>query len=53
MYTLEGVSSVASLITAYDESQINQDSHFLSVLCSSFRRLSFRFLLVTHTEPQV
>ena len=29
MYTLEGVSSVANFITAYEESQYNRDSHFL------------------------
>ena len=29
MYTVEGVSSVANLITAYEESQQNRDSHFL------------------------
>ena len=29
MYTLEGVSSNANFITAYEESQLNQDSHFL------------------------
>ena len=29
MYTIEGVSSVANFITAYEESQKNQDSHFL------------------------
>ena len=29
MYTLEGVSSVANFITAYEESQLNRDSHFL------------------------
>ena len=28
MYTLEGVSSVANFITAYEESQSNRDSHF-------------------------
>ena len=33
MYTLEGVSSVANFITAYEESQ-NRDSHFL--ICSVF-----------------
>ena len=33
-YTLEGVSSVANFITAYEESQYNQDSHFL--ICSVF-----------------
>ena len=34
MYTLEGVSSVANFITAYEESQENRDSHFL--ICSVF-----------------
>ena len=34
MYTLEGVSSVANFITAYEESQKNRDSHFL--ICSVF-----------------
>ena len=34
MYTLEGVSSVANFITAYEESQWNRDSHFL--ICSVF-----------------
>ena len=34
MYTLEGVSSVAIFITAYEESQYNRDSHFL--ICSVF-----------------
>ena len=29
MYTLEGVSSVANFITAYEVSQLNRDSHFL------------------------
>ena len=29
MYTLEGVSSVANFITAYEESQSNRDSRFL------------------------
>ena len=29
MYMLEGVSSVANFITAYVESQLNRDSHFL------------------------
>ena len=29
MYTLEGVSSVANSITAYEESQLNRDSHCL------------------------
>ena len=34
MYTLEGVSSVANFITAYEESQWSRDSHFL--ICSVF-----------------
>ena len=29
MFTLEGVSSVANFITAYEESQLSQDSCFL------------------------
>ena len=28
MYALEGVSSVANFIPAYEESQSNRDSHF-------------------------
>ena len=34
MYTLEGVSSVANFITAYEESQITETPIFLSVVCS-------------------
>ena len=34
MYTLEGVSSAANFITAYEESQQNRDSHLL--ICSVF-----------------
>ena len=34
MYTLEGVNSVANFITAYEESQLNRDSHFL--ICGVF-----------------
>ena len=30
MYTLEGVSKVANFINAYEESQWNRDSHFLT-----------------------
>ena len=29
MYTLEGVSSIAKFISAYEEFQLNRDSHFL------------------------
>ena len=38
MYTLEGVSSVANFTTAYEEIQLNRDSHFL-IIC--FQRQSF------------
>ena len=34
MYTLQGVSGVANFITAYEESQLNRDSHFL--ICNVF-----------------
>ena len=34
MNTLEGVISVANFITAYEESQLNRDSHFL--ICGVF-----------------
>ena len=44
MYTLEAVSSFANFITAYEESQQNRDSHFLSVMCSLFPKEPFRFL---------
>ena len=29
MYTLKGVNSVANFITAYEESHLDRDSHFL------------------------
>ena len=41
MYTLEGISSVANFITAYEESQEIQDSHLLSVMCSLFPKAAF------------
>ena len=46
MYMLEGVSSVANLTTAYEESQYNRDSNFLvcSVLCFK-RQSSWRLFL--------
>ena len=34
MYKLEGVSIVANFMTAYEESQLNQDPHFL--ICGVF-----------------
>ena len=43
MYTLEGVSSVANFINAYEESQYNRGSHFLSVMCSLFPKVFFYF----------
>ena len=36
MYTLESIGSVAYFITAYEESKLNRDSHFLSVMRSLF-----------------
>ena len=36
MYTLEGVSSVANFITAYEESHKTETPIFLSVVCSLF-----------------
>ena len=39
MYTLEGVSSVANFITAYEVSQKTETHIFLSVVC--FQRQSF------------
>ena len=36
MYTLEGVSSVAKFVTAYEESNKNEIPTFLSVVCSLF-----------------
>ena len=41
MYTWEGVSSVTNFITAYEESQKNRDTHFLSVMCSLFPKATF------------
>ena len=47
MYTLEGISSVANFITAYEESQLNQGSHFLSVMYSLFpKAIFFTFILL-------
>ena len=34
MHTLKGVSSVANFIPAYEEPQLNRDSHFL--ICGVF-----------------
>ena len=45
MYTLEGVSSVANFITAYEESQNNRDSHCLSVMCSLFPKATFKIFI--------
>ena len=41
MCTLEGVSSVANFITAYEKSQQIRGYHFLSEMCSLFSKASF------------
>ena len=41
MYTLEGVSSVANFISAYEGSQSNRDSHFIICSCSLFPNAIF------------
>ena len=41
VYTLEGVSSVANFIAAYEKSQINRDSNFLFVMYSLFSKAAF------------
>ena len=41
IHMLESVNTVASFITAYEESQYNRDSHFLSVMCSLFPKATF------------
>ena len=60
MYTLEGVSSVSNLITAYEESQYNRHSHFLFVMCSLFPKAilltfisSLMLILILHRSPAV
>ena len=51
MYMLESVSVAATLITAYEASQLNRDSHFLSVLCSLFSKaIFFIFMIPKHNE---
>ena len=47
MYTPEGVSSAANFVTAYEESQLNRDFHFLSVTFSLFLKAVVDFIL-TH-----
>ena len=42
MYTLEGVSTFANFITAYEEFQLNRDYHFLS--CIAFFAFKGNFL---------
>ena len=44
MYTLEGVSSVANFITAYEDFQLNRDSHFL--ICTTFLICSVFFVSI-------
>ena len=51
MYTPEGVSSVANIIAAYEESQYNRDSHFL--ICNVFvskGNLFLTFILCMYRE---
>ena len=48
MYTLEGVSSVANFITAYEESQYIRGSHFLSVIFSLFPKAIVFTLILPH-----
>ena len=48
MYTLEGVSNVANFITAYEESQENRGSNFLSVMCSVFPKAIFFTFILLH-----
>ena len=51
MYMLEGVSSVANFITAYEGSQYNRDSHFL--ICSVFPKAIFlTFIKVSPTSKR-
>ena len=52
MYTPEGVSSVANIITAYEESQYNRDSHFLicNVFFVSKGNLFLTFILYMYRE---
>ena len=58
MYTLEGVSGVSNLITAYEEFQYNRDSHFLFVMKSLFPKAilltfisSLMLTLILHCSP--
>ena len=50
MYTLEGVSSVANFITAYEESQLNRDSVFKSVVFLFPRAIFLTFIVYTTAE---
>ena len=53
MYTLEGVSSVANFITAYEEFQLNRDSHFLSVMCALFPKVIFLTFIALYTAAGI
>ena len=46
MHTLEGVSSIANIITTYEESQQNRGSHCLTVMCSLFPKAIFFFIFI-------
>ena len=52
--TLEGISSIANFITAYEESHLNRDSHFLSVDCVlCFQTQSFRLLFILKVQNEI
>ena len=46
MCTLKGVGNVANFITAYEESQLNRDSHFLYLKCSLFPKATFQIFIM-------
>ena len=50
MYTLEGVSGVANIITAYEASQYTETPIFLSVVCSLFPKAIFLTFIILETE---
>ena len=47
MYTLEDVSGVANFIIAYEESQQNQDSHFLICRVSFVSKIFSTFIVIS------
>ena len=55
MYMLEGVSKIANFITAYEEYQLNRDSHFLirSVFLVSKGNLFYVFIALNERGIQI